>query len=176
MTDTVADHFINAIANARLALDEAQAAYGAAVAEVSRLKQRIAECESRRAAITERRLAGTSTPDEANEFVALASDMDALNELLAEAQAHADELFPGEQRNALARAEAELQQYQQQVEFDALVEHARVVEQVYVDMIAKVWASAQQRGARTIGEAFPLHEVVRNIGRFNSFHGLGSRP
>lgn len=176
MSTSIVDHHARSIARARLALEEAQAVHTAAIAEVGRLQQRVTDCESRRSEITQRRLAGESNADEATEFVALAGDLDVLRELLADAQAKADQLFPGEQRNALARAEAALQEHQQQAEFDALIERTREVEAAYVEALGRVWEAARARGhVRTFGEVFPLHQTVLNIARHNSFFGLGGR-
>lgn len=176
MSTAIIDHHARAIARARLDLEEAQAVHTAAVAEVGRLQQRIADCEARRAAITSRRLAGESNADEASEFVALAGDLDVLRELLADAQAKADQLFPGEQRNAVARAEAALQEHQRQAEFDALIERTREVEAAYVQALGRVWEAARERGhVRTFGEVFHLHQTVLNLARHNSFFGLGGR-
>ncbi|HOB66625.1 hypothetical protein [Ottowia sp.] len=176
MSTAIIDHHARSIARARLALEEAQAVHTAAVGEVGRLQQRIADCESRRSEITHRRLAGESSEAEATEFVALAGDLDVLRELLADAQAKADQLFPGEQRNALARAEAALQEHQQQAEFDALIERTREVEAAYVQALGQVWEAVRERGhVRTFGEVFPLHQTLLNLARFNSFTGLGVR-
>ena len=55
---TLDDFFAQSVAGRRLALAEAEAAYSAALAEVSKLDQRIKAVEGRRAIITGRRLEG----------------------------------------------------------------------------------------------------------------------
>lgn len=119
-------------------------------------------------------MAGESNPEEANEYAALGGDLDVLRELLADQQAVTDESFPGEQRNALARAEADLARAQHDAEFEAIVEHARQVERAYVECLRTVWETsrAQGRPGRTPQSVFPLDPVIMNLARLNSWIGL----
>lgn len=168
------EHLTENVARARLALDEASLAHTAATEKLNALQQRIRDVEARRAAITQCRLAGESTADEANEFVALGGDLDVLRELAADAKLAVDRAVPAEQRNQLARAEGELQDAQHQAEFDAIVAHAQAAEQVYLECLRQVWAAAQERGhLRTFGEAFKIDGTIQNLVRYNSFFGLG---
>ena len=79
---TLDDFFAQSVAGRRLALAEAEAAYSAALAEVSKLDQRIKAVEGRRAIITGRRLEGKIDAAEAAEFAALQGDAEALRESL----------------------------------------------------------------------------------------------
>lgn len=176
MNDTAIDSYVNNIAHAQLALDEAQAAYVDAVGERDRLKARITDCETRRAVITQRRLAGESSQDEANEFAALAGDVTVLRELFNDAQAKVNSLDPSAQRNALAQAQTELLAHQKQIEFDAIVARAREVEAIYVRCMNAVWEASTKRGhRRTFGEVYQIDQTVSNLVRYNSFYGLGGR-
>jgi len=168
------EHLIERVAAARLALDEANATHAAACAKVTNLERRIRDAEARQSEITNRRLAGESTADETNEFAALNGDLGVLRKLLREAQAAANATDPAEARGALARAEADLREHQQQAEFDAVVEHARHAEAVYIEMLRRVWDAAGQRGIRrrTFGEVFKIAEPLMNLCRLNSWTGL----
>lgn len=179
MNDTTTDLYVSNIAHAQLALDEAQAAYVDAVGERDRLKARITDCETRRAGITQRRLAGESSQEETNEFAALGGDITVLRELFNDAQAKVNSLDPSAQRNALAQAQTELLAHQKQVEFDAIVAivaRAREVEAVYVECMNAVWEAAAKRGhRRTFGEVYQIDQTASNLVRYNSFYGLGGR-
>jgi len=168
------EYLIQRAATARLALDEANAVHAAACAKAANLEKRIKETETRQAEITARRLAGESTADETNEFAALNGDVAVLRKLLREAQAAANATDPAAQRGALAHAERELAEHRQQVEFDAIVEHARHAEAVYVEMLRRVWDAAGRRGIRrrTFGEVFRIDEPIMNLCRLNSWTGL----
>jgi chromosome segregation ATPase len=171
------EHLIQNVAEARLALDTASANHARHMDEVSRLRARFDDCKTRQDAITRKRLAGESTPAEASEYVALNGDLGVLSELLAEAHTRAAASDPAQARAALARAESDLRGGQEQAEFDAVIQHAREAEQVYIACLRSVWEAAQQRGrTRTFGETFAIAEPIVNLCRHNNFAGLRVRP
>ena len=169
-----ADHLIEVVAAARLALDEATADHAEACREAAALLGRIGQCQARQGEITRRRLAGEHSQDEANEYAALSGDLAVLRELHGEAQARAEASRPERQRAALARVEADLLEYQRRAAFEQVKEHARAAEQVYMQCLRAVWEAAQQqdRRPRTFGEVFRIDQVIMNLCRFNSFQGL----
>lgn len=171
----LAEHLIEVAAAARVALDEADAAHCHDLEEVKRLDARIEQCTARQTEITMRRLAGTSTESETAEYAALAGDVGVLNTLLEEARACALASMPKREAAALAlaHAEAELQEYQSQAAFEAVVEHARAAERVYVQCLHAVWTAARERGhVRTFGEAYEIDNSIMSLCRWNSWNGL----
>ena len=167
------DFVITAVANARLALDTAATAHARDLDEVSRLAARIRQCNAAQTAITNRRLAGTSSDADAAEFSALAGDLTTLNDLLGEAQAKATASQPTQERAALARAEADYKEYARQAAFDIVVDRAREIERAYVEALRLVWTAAQDCGrGRTFGDTFKVAPEIVNLCRLNSWTGL----
>lgn len=170
-----ADHLIEAVAAARLALDEAAADHAEHNREAAALLGRIGQCQARQGEITRCRLSGQQSQDEANEYAALAGDLVVLRELHSEAQAKAEASRPERQRAALARAEADLVEYQHSAAFEQVIEHARAAERIYVECLRAVWeAAGQQQGRRprTFGDMYRIDQAIMNLCRHNSFQGL----
>jgi len=166
------DHLIQLVAAAHVAEAEANAAHANDAAEVDRLAARVEQCQARKSAITARRLAGQSTPEEAAEFAALGGDLDVLADLLGQARASANASRPDAARAALARAEAELQQAREQAAFDAVVERAREIERVYIAALDKVWLASRARGStKTFGQIYDIAPAIRDVCRLNYWAG-----
>jgi hypothetical protein len=164
------DHLIETVASARVTLDEASAIHKRDTEEVDRLAARAEQCRARQREITGHRLADKSTSDETAEYAALSGDIPVLNELLAEAAAHAKASDPIAQRAAFKRAESELSTAQEQAAFDAVVEHTRAVERAYIECLRTVWQAAQTRGhQRTFGDVYRIDSAIMNLCRLNSF-------
>jgi len=161
-------HMIEIVAAARVQLDEAVAVHANDAAEVSRLAGRVEQCHARQNEITRRRLDGQADEKDTAEFAALAGDLTVLADLLAEAQARANASRPDAARSALAHAESALKDAQSQAELDAIIEHAREVEEVYIAILDRVWRAARARGhRRTFGEAFDIHPTIMAACRQN---------
>lgn len=175
--NSTADQLIEAVAAARLALEEAAANHTEANSRAATLLARIDQCQERQQGITRRRLDGQGTQDEANEWAALNGDLAVLRELHQQAQIKAETSRPERERAALTHADAQLCDYQHQAAFDAIVDHARAAEHVYVQCLRAVLAAARDRGSfRTFGEVFLIDPAIMNLCRLNSFQGLELRP
>jgi hypothetical protein len=137
-------HFANHLALCCAEQERALTAHAAAEAEVKTLQDRISSIESRRAAITKARVAGTYTPHDANEFVALGADAEELHKMLAEAKHSASALLPSEAIAAVARAEEALQSAETEAIFAALTSRARDIEDSLLRTVRALHATGKK--------------------------------
>ncbi|MEX3934829.1 hypothetical protein AB4Y32_24080 [Paraburkholderia phymatum] len=116
----------------------------AARKSVDRIEARINECAARRSAITAARLEGRSNDREANEFVALAADIDALNGLLFEARAKLDRIDDKAEKATVDTLRAELRQVASKVTIDATREHVAHIEFDLLQGIRKLYETSRK--------------------------------
>lgn len=135
-----------AIAAARLKLEEAEQRQQEAQAKVQKIEQRLAECRQRQQEITAARLAGTAPADSAAEFGALAADLSALEKMHSTAQAEAALISTDKERNTLAELENLMRRNQDEEFFNALAGKVSEIEL----LLCKAIAAAHQAG-RKIG-------------------------
>lgn len=133
-----------AIAAARLKLEEAEQRQQEAQAKLQKIEHRLAECRQRQQEITAARLDGTATPDSAAEFGALAADISALEKMGATAQAEAALISTDKERNTLAELENMMRRNQDQELFTALAAKVTEIEL----LLCKAIAAAHQAGRR----------------------------
>lgn len=161
--------FSSRLASARLDLEVAEADHATSTAEADRLRKLADDARARQAAITSRRLAGTSNEQEANEYAAISGDLEVLNQLHAEAQALADSLAPHEARAAVRQAERDLEECAGQIQHDTLMARCREIEAAFVNCLREAHRSGKARGARTAGDAFQLCPELAQTARFGRF-------
>ena len=143
-------------ATAQRVLAEAAQNHATATGKVEHIAERIADVAQRRAAITQARLGGTSTPDEAIELSALGEDSEALQRMAAAAEAEAAALLPPLEmaRAALARAEDEWQHHQDEAQYNALLARAREHEAALLKVVADTYAAGQLLGHKYLRQSW----------------------
>lgn len=153
-------------AAAQRAHADAEQARMEAIAKVQRCADRIAETEQRRAAITESRLSGNSTPDEAAELVALGEDLVVLRRLHTEAEAEAAATVPAVEAAGLAagRAESAWAQHKATVEYEALLARTREIEAALLRAVRATHDAGRQIGHRYLRASWmPGNELVAAV-------------
>ena len=111
---------------------------------VERIEARVNDCVARRSAITAARLEGKSNDREANEFVALAADIDALNGLLFEARAKFEKIDDKAESAALNALHAEMRRLSSKVTIDAVREHVARIEFDLMQGIRKLYQTSRK--------------------------------
>ena len=158
------------LAKAERALTEATTDYTAANAQAQQAADRLADVESRKSAITQRRLAGTANDRDASEFVALGADAELLQKMLdvarqVEAQAR-DKVTQA--AHVVDRAKATHERAQAVVRYEALKTQCLAVEKVFIQAILKTYQAAQAVGISTLSGAYPKSTAIRYIFDLNA--------
>ena len=172
--EQIVANYVRIVAGDRVTLEEGEAAQREAVDHAKGLQDRVEDSEARRAAITRRRLGGESSGAETAEYAALGGDLEVLRELLTDARKHAqaEDQRVEDARGQLTHDERELQRAQAFLEFQAVVEHAKVVEDAYRRCLRAVWDAARKTGhQRTFAEAFQIDAEIQSIVRFGTAPG-----
>jgi chromosome segregation ATPase len=150
---------------ARLALREAETAHTEATARAEALANRLAETRAKREAITERRLNGAATTEDAHEFGALTADIDALAVMLTKAQTEADATQPDTARAALANAEHAWQQHQKLETIRAVTDRAKAIERRLVEILGELATLSIESGGQNFRDVWSPSEDLETIMR-----------
>ena len=158
------------VALARLKLEAAAVEHQQAMSDARTLQQRISNLEARRAEITDSRLAGKGTTNEANEFVALGADLDALRQMHTEAAAKAQALDPKVQREDLRLAEQHWQRHVTEQKYEALAAKTRACEETFLKLLELTYEAGKPLGKRTLGDAFQFSTGLSTAVRYNTLN------
>ena len=150
---------------ARLALREAETAHDQATARAEALANRLAEARAKREAITERRLNGAATTEDAHEFGALGADMEALALMVTKSQAETDATQPDAARAALANAEAAWHRHQKQETIRALFDRAKQIEARLVECLGELAILSIESGGQNFRDVWAPSEDLQTIMR-----------
>ena len=143
-----------AIAAARLKLEEAEQRQHEAQAKTQKIEQRLAECRQRQQEITAARLDGTAPPDSAAEFGALAADISALEKMHSTAQAEAALISTDPERNRLAEMESMMRRNQDQELFNALSLKVSEIELLLCKAIAAAHGAGRKLGHHSLSQSW----------------------
>lgn len=141
--------------------EEAAKRYRTAFVEAQKLKSRINEAQQRQAEITARRVAGESTPEEAGEYAMLHADIEALQPLLAEAEARAAELQPTREEAALQAAQDAVKREAEQATFDALSARLQALEEAFCRCLAETHAAGKRLGHVSLGKTWQPSRMLK---------------
>ena len=141
--------------------EEAAKRYRTAFVEAQKLKSRITEAQQRQAEITARRVAGESTPEEAGEYAMLHADIEALQPLLAEAEARAAELQPTREEAALQAARAAVKREHDQAAFHALSDRLQALEEAFCRCLAETHAAGKRLGHVSLGKTWQPSRMLK---------------
>lgn len=152
------------LAEARRNFAAADAVHQAHLAKVRSIQDRIQVAKAKQSAITNRRVAGTDSPDDAAEFAALGADLELLKEMLTEAQAAASAKAPDHERNLLSQAETLHQREQDAVNYEALLQSCQKLDQALCDCIAQTAAFGRKIGHVSLSQSWrpsdTLHRAI----------------
>lgn len=141
--------------------EEAAKRHRGALAEAQKVRARIAEAQQRQAEITRNRVAGNSNPDEAGEFILLQRDIEALQPLQAEAEAHAAELQPTREEAALQAAQAAVGREHDQAIFDALSARLEALERAFCECLSATHAAGKRLGHVSLGKTWQPSRMLK---------------
>lgn len=165
MTSSLTELLAHDLEAARLAASEAAANYQEALSRAEKIQARLAEAAAKRQSITEKRLRGESTPEEANEFAALGADIDALSVMLTKAQAEADSALPEQAQSRLHTAEAAWTRHQQQEVIQAVHDRAIALENRFIDCLQELASLIAQAGGQNLRDHWTPSEALEVIMR-----------
>ena len=141
--------------------EEAAKRYRTAFVEAQKLKSRINEAQQRQAEITARRVAGESTPEEAGEYAMLHADIEALQPLLAEAEARAAELQPTREEAAVQAAQDAVKREHDQAAFHALSDRLQALEEAFCRCLAETHAAGKRLGHVSLGKTWQPSRMLK---------------
>ena len=142
--------------------EEASKRHRAALAEAQKVRARINEAQQRQAEITRNRVAGNSNPDEAGEFILLQRDIEALEPLAKEAEAHAAELQPTREEAALQAAQDAVKREAEQATFDALSARLLALERAFCECLSATHAAGKRIGHVSLGKTWFPSKTLRS--------------
>lgn len=147
---------------------EASEAYREANDRLSGISECLGSIRNRLSEITQARVAGTASGQDADEFVLLTADADLLGNMLAEAQLTAQELR--------ATADARLSELQNEeknhaieqagIEFAALSMKTREIEAIFVQAIAATHTAGRKLGHYVLSQSWRPSEKLDRAMRY----------
>lgn len=156
------------LATANRLFAEASEAYREANDRLSGISERLGSIRNRLSEITQARVAGTASGQDADEFVLLTADADLLGNMLAEAQLTAQELG--------ATADARLSELQNEeknhaleqagIEFAALSMKTREIEAIFVQAIAATHTAGRKLGHYVLSQSWRPSEKLDRAMRY----------
>jgi chromosome segregation ATPase len=147
MNTTVIEAAARRLATAEHALNEANDRHQAASDHVATIRARIDEAEARRQRYRADLAAGRLDEREAGGLLATVNeDLSDLAGLLREAERHPDLSAPASAQAELDAAQADFERAQKDLQFNALVDHAREIERVFLATLAELHALGTQLG------------------------------
>lgn len=141
--------------------EEATKCHRGAVGEAQKVRARINEAQQRQAEITARRVAGESSDEERAEFIMLQRDIEALQPLLAEAEARAAELQPTREEAALQAAQAAMGREHDQAIFDALSARLQSLERAFLECLSATHAAGKRIGHVSLGKTWQPSRMLK---------------
>lgn len=141
--------------------EEASKRHHGALAEAQKVRARINEAQQRQAEITARRVAGESTPEEAGEYAMLHADIEALQPLLAAAEARAAELLPTREEAALQAAQGAVKREHDQATFDALSARLQSLERAFLEGLSATHAAGKRIGHVSLGKTWQPSRMLK---------------
>ncbi len=141
--------------------EEAAKRHRGAVGEAQKVRARIEAAQVRQREITARRVAGESTPEEAGEYAMLHADIEALQPLLAEAEARAAELQPTREEAALQAAQAAVKREAEQATFNALSARLQSLERAFLECLSATHAAGKRIGHVSLGKTWQPSRMLK---------------
>ena len=141
--------------------EEATKCHRGAVGEAQKVRSRINEAQQRQAEITARRVAGESSDEERAEFIMLQRDVEALQPLLAEAEARAAELQPTREEAALQAAQTAVKREAEQATFDALSARLQALEEAFCRCLAQTHEAGRKIGHVSLAASWRPSKMLR---------------
>lgn len=166
---TMNEQLARNVAAAKQHADEARANLDLAREQADAIATRISDKRARQAAITQARLEGESTADEAAEFVALTGDLEALTEMHQEATAKLQPLG-----QALAAAEANVsrqnqawERHQAEEAYKALQARTAEIEALLIRAVAAQHRAGKQLGHQLVSQSWQATRNLERLTRLN---------
>ena len=141
--------------------EEASKRHRTALAEAQKVRARINEAQQRQAEITARRIAGESSDEERAEFIMLQRDIEALEPMAKEAEAHAAELQPTREEAALQAAQAAVGREHDQAIFDALSARLEALERAFCECLSATHAAGKRLGHVSLGKTWQPSRMLK---------------
>ena len=153
------------LAAARRTLDNAKSEHEAAAGKCQSIRARIASATLRQSEITSARINGQSNAADTAEYAALAGDVEALNGILATAEADAAAKLATQHaaQEALARAEQQHAMERTREAFNALKSRAEMLEAALCGCVAALHAEGQKLGNVSLVMSFRPSQRLANI-------------
>ena len=161
MTTSKPTHAQIELARATRELEQAGKHHRAAIAEAQKVRARIEAAQVRQREITARRVAGESTPEESGEYAMLHADIEALQPLLAEAEARAAELQPTRAEAALRDAQAAVRREHDQAAFHALSDRLQSLERAFLECLSATHAAGKRIGHVSLGKTWQPSRMLK---------------
>lgn len=160
---------VESLATAKRLFAEATEVHREAVNKLHGITERLGTIRNRLSEITQARVAGTATGQDADEFVLLTADAELLGSMLAEAQRTVQKLqsIATARLNELQTAEKIHALDQAGIEFAALSMKTREIEAVFVRAIAMTHAAGRKLGYHVLSQSWRASEPLDKAMRLN---------
>ncbi len=168
MTMQLNDLYAENVASKKLAMQEAEAAHAAAVAEADKLSQRVLSMTTRQSVITSNRItSGVLDQAEAAESLAIEQDLEVLRPMVAEAKNKALACKPDHARIELAKAEKALTNHVAESTHQALRARVAELDRALVTTAKLCYQAGREIGHHNPRESMTFSDDLKALSNYN---------